>query len=111
MPKEQVNFPGPFVPRDPSKDGSTDDPIIHGESWPEPTVHVRWLSANRNIDGHVQIAIEAPRDYLKMLTEGDGKCSFGDMPGVYSPAMTRSELNRFILLLKRARDQAYGKDQ
>jgi hypothetical protein len=111
MPKEQINYPEPFVPREPSSDGPSTDPAIHGESWPEPTVHVSWLGATGDHDGHAQVAIKAPRAYLKMLVEEDGAQAADAGPGVYSPVLDRTALNRLIRVLRRARDQAYGRDE
>ncbi len=111
MPKEQINYPEPFVPREPSGTAGSGDPAIHGESWPEPTVHVSWLSATGDHDGHVQVAIKAPRAYLKMLTEESDTQPFVAEPGVYSPVLDRVALNKMIRVLRKARDQAYGRDE
>lgn len=110
MPREQINYPEPFVAREPSCDGSSDEPI-HGESWPEPTVHVSWLSATGDHDGHVQVALKVPRAYLETLLRDDVASSFGDQQGVFSPVLDRMALNRMIRVLRKARDQAYGRDE
>ncbi|QDK02666.1 hypothetical protein PP304_gp205 [Gordonia phage Phendrix] len=53
--------------------------------------------------GHVQVAITR---YGEIWTDPDANSTT-----LYSEAMTRYELNQMIKTLRRARDQAYGRDE
>lgn len=112
MPREQINYPKPFEPCESSTSGSTNDPIIHGESWSEPIVSVNWLGATGDHDGHAQVSIEVSRKYLEMLADRDyDQSSRGMTATVYSGVLARADLNRLVRSSRRARDQAYGRDE
>lgn len=107
MPREQINFPdlsaGPSAP---------DGVPVHGEAWREPALHVSWMSMpDENMEpvgGHVQVAFEADPSYFT------GAAKVPDSNGrarVYSIALSRTEINRMIRALKRARDQVHGRDE
>lgn len=70
----------------------------HDDSNPEPIIEVRWGKES----SYVQIATIMPDDDipLKHGPEANG--------WYYSPS--REQINQLIRSLRRARDQAYGKD-
>lgn len=107
MPREQINFPAPFVP--PADDDSTVPPV-HGEAWAEPIVHVSWSAATGDYDGHVQLVVEADPAYFTFAAANPGDNSLG-RAAVFSPSLDRSHLNKLIRMLRRGRDQAYGRDE
>ncbi len=106
MPKEMINSPRVFDPT--AVDERT--PPIHGEAWADPTLHVSWhRNGDVNMPGHVQVALGLPIEYVKHLM-----CCFdGVTPSMdaYTPPLTRQDLNKLILTLRKARDQAYGRDE
>ncbi len=109
MPREQINYPAPYEP----SVANSADLAVHGESWPEPEVHVSWTRTADHGPGHVQVSLLLPVGYVKHLAAA---LDAPDTPepsgiGAYSPALTRDELNRMIRTLRRARDQAYGQDE
>lgn len=101
MPREQINYPDLSVSKEPSSPGA-------GVTYHESALHVSW-HPDRNGVGIVQIAVEADPNYLRMAVDSpnelDGRTS------VYTPVLERAELNKLIRVLKRARDQAYGRDE
>lgn len=107
MPREQINHPAPFQPR-----AESIGLAIHGESWPEPEVHLSWLAGSHDAPGHVQVAINCDVAYLRhLLAEAeddriDGPCAFA-----FSPILDRTAMNKLIRTARRARDQAYGRDE
>lgn len=109
MPREQINFPHPQV----THSGSIDENGIveqSSETHTDAAIHVQWLrGAEHDTPGHVQIAFEADPSYLKIVVaepnELDGRTS------AYSPVLSRAEINKMIQVLRKARDQAYGRDE
>lgn len=105
MPREQINYPSPSIPRDP------DAPEDCDEMWTDAALHVHWGSGfDENITSSVQIAFEADPVYLRFAAEhaGDNETA---RPVLFSPTLERSEINKLIRTLRRARDQAYGRDE
>lgn len=107
MPREKINHAAPFTPVPDDCVG----PAIHGESWPEPEVHLQWNREGDHGYGHAQVGIDLPRKYLLNLAEELERNA--DAPSVlaFSPVLGRPELNRLIQVARRARDQAYGRDE
>lgn len=109
MPREQINHPRPRSEEEPSITGKPTYARrgTAGTSC-EPTVHVSWL-AHPQTGGWVQVAFEADSNYFEFVMQNpdaeDGRTT------AYSPVLTRHEINRMIRALRRARDQAYGKDE
>jgi hypothetical protein len=105
MPREQINFP-PLLEQ--TEDYPAAPPGRDGEGWRDSALHVGWQAGSDAI-GHVQVALESDLSYLRMAldspNEADGRTS------MYSPVLTRIEINRMIKMLRRARDAAYGKDE
>lgn len=95
MPKEKISKIKDALPE-------ASDP---GET-PErtPTVQVGWTR-----DGWVQVSVEGDPSYFQFAANapdpGDGRCT------VYSDSLDREELNKLIRVLRRARDQAFGRDE
>lgn len=104
MPREQINFPA-------IQDVKNFDPTgapIHGEAWRDPVLLVSW-QANPDHEGHVQVALSNPQSYLKSAM-GSAVTSDQDIE-LFTPVLNRDQLNRLIRVLRRARDQAYGRDE
>lgn len=106
MPREQINFPEARK----THFGSIDENGVTEQGFElsnDPSVHVNWHNVGNDHDGHVQVSLECDRAYL---------ASFSDVPdddrrSLYSPVLSRSDVNKLIRVLKRARDQAYGRDE
>jgi hypothetical protein len=99
MPREQINYPSAVM--ETSEASGTPATVVQPA---DPALHVNWSTA-----GHVQVAFEADPSYLKIAldapNEADGRTS------MYSPVLERGEINKLIRVLRRARDQAYGRDE
>lgn len=65
---------------------------------------VGWLK-----DSWIQLSIEGEPSYFRMAAESidgeDGRTS------VYTPPLSRDEVNKLIRSLRRARDQVFGRDE
>lgn len=111
MPREQINYPDTFV-RDPAYDKIG----IHGQSWPNPVIHVSWYP-QKDDAGYAQVSIQCPTAYIEhmaaLVRESDGPEALPDTGFIhaFSPALKRHEINKLIRVLRRARDQAYGRDE
>lgn len=104
MPKEQINFPVPTETHFGSCDGN--GVVEQGiETYTDPAVHVNWHNVGNDHDGHVQVSLECDQSYLDQKPPGEGRRF------IYSPVLTRSDVNKLIRVLRRARDQAYGRDE
>lgn len=107
MPREQINYPDLTVE---INDGNSFDVPVHDVKWHEPALHVSWLAQHDEnmepVAGHVQVQFEADPAYFELA----GKASTG-RTSVYSSVLTRTEINRMIRALKRARDQVHGRDE
>lgn len=106
MPREQINRPQFGVVIDP---GDPDVPAPVGtkiETNPA-AVHVGWNRA-----GWVQVSLEADPSYFRFVADNpDGEAVADGRTSAYSPPLGREELNKLIRVLRRARDQAYGRDE
>lgn len=107
MPREKINHAAEFTPH--AYDG--DWPPIHGEAWPEPEVHVSWTRGGDHGIGFVQVSLDCPHAYLDSFTKDTDRDSDVTTASVFSPSLDRSAVNRMIQTLRRARDQAYGRDE
>jgi hypothetical protein len=101
MPREQINYPGAEMEMDPGTPGSSK--VIKVA---DPALHVSWHQAPA---GHVQVAFEADPSYLKIALESPNEDN--GRTSMYSPVLERVEINKLIRALRRARDQAYGRDE
>ncbi len=109
MPKEQINTPRVF---DPTLVDANTLPI-HGEAWADPTLHVSWHQhGTGEMPGHVQVALGLPVQYIGSLM-GDYSKAGAVAPSmdVFTPVLSRQDVNKLIRTLRRARDQAYGRDE
>lgn len=66
-------------------------------------LHVGWVK-----DSWVQVSIEAPESYMRYAANGAETSD--SRPSIYVD-MTRSDINRAIAMLRRARDAAFGRDE
>lgn len=111
MPREQINFPDLLAA---GVEATVNLPRSRGDTWREPALHVSWLAQHDEdmepVAGHVQVAFEADPGYFTMAAEHISDPGTGRTL-VYSPALSRSEINRMIRALKRARDQVHGRDE
>lgn len=125
MPREQINYPPIGF-----DDCSTDEPTAtltadHQQGVPvyarrgvagrahEPTVHVGWLNSPDGA-GWVQVHMEAAPEYFRFVADHPDGPSLEQgvqRTSAYSPVLNRDEINRLIRVLRRARDQAYGRDE
>ena len=104
MPREQINFPVPTETHFGSCDGKGNSEQ-RVEIYTDPAVHVTWHNVGNDHDGHVQVALECDLSYLAKNTPDE------DRRSLYSPVLSRSDVNKLIRVLRRARDQAYGRDE
>lgn len=88
MPREQITY------------AQADSPHV------QPELHVSWNKAG-SMPGHVQVAIETNRPALATYLAEDETA----IVGVYTEVLSRGDINRLIQVLRRARDQAYGRDE
>ena len=123
MPKELIGFPDVRQVHRNCSPGErcTPECTITTDTWPQ--VSVRWAGAGHDRTGNVQVSLveynEIPwSEYTarleKALTERDAVRNvdlLGEAREVFSMVLSRSELNDLIKVLRRARDQAYGKDE
>jgi hypothetical protein len=107
MPREKINQAPEFIPC--THDG--DCPPIHGEAWPEPEVHVSWTRGSDHGVGFVQVSLDCPHAYVESFARDLEADSDAPTVSVFSPSLDRSAVNRMIQTLRRARDQAYGRDE
>jgi len=111
MPKEQINFPQPVrthhgcAPDMNDKCGCT-------PTWDSrPAMFVRWNNYADDKTGVVQLSLEQYASFTD--EEYDALRQWPPVPveEKYSENLTRSEINKLIKALRRARDQAYGTDE
>jgi len=109
MPREQITH-SPMV--------ATDNPNVF-DSPPRRNVHVSWNAA-----GWVQVGIDVTlaevRSLLQNAEEGAANAVRDGHPDlktelfpvrVVSDVIERAEMNRFVKVLRNARDRAYGRDE
>lgn len=105
MPKEQINRPKPHEVISASKAG--DEYTETRETHTDPAVWVAWDRDRETDAGHVQLTVSCGYGYVKDLVAAE----WGSDVLVSSGGLSRSEVNKLIATLRRARDQAYGKDE
>lgn len=111
MPKEKINHPETGrlwgIQWDPDKDEG-DQPGAWADGQPtggeDAQVAVGW-----HRESWVQVSIEACPGYFRFAADDpdgeDGRTS------VYTPPLSRDEINKMIRVLRRARDQVFGRDE
>lgn len=105
MPREQINYASVLTVDSPEESGVALPP---GRNIGEPLLNVNWSPASAG--GYVQVSMEIEIEYAKLIAEtpnGDSATT----TLLSSPALRRDELNKLIRALRRARDQAYGRDE
>lgn len=104
MPRVQINY----LPQTDKTDQSVSS---GGEQVETGTVlNVNWLTSPHG-DGHVQVSMEAHLSYLRLALESPNGETSPEHSLLWSPVLTRAEVNQFIKALRRARDAAYGRDE
>lgn len=108
MPRTQINYPIRYEQL--TSESSETPPInnVLGGPWNDPTLHVNW-HAEKDGGGHVQVAFWADPAYLQFCATDPNEDRATS--SVWSPVLTRTEINRLIRALRQARDQAYGRDE
>ncbi len=123
MPSEKINYPQPVkmhhscgLPTEDDDGPCTCTPTADTM----PSIHVRWGAGGHDklTISNVQIVLtkhEQPAwdEWIKTDPYA-GPSAFPAPPvaeDVYSAVLSRSELNKMIKVLRRARDQAYGTDE
>lgn len=101
MPREQINHPRIRTenPGTPNERHVADDDIC---------AHVGWNRA-----GWVQTSLSMSHERFSNLAESHAKGEFGvggETVDVFSDVLDRAQINKMINTLRKARDQAYGKD-
>lgn len=112
MPKEKINHPGWYKTQLDAMPGDVLESDATAVATTDPALSVRWhRNGDTNMPGHVQIAFETyPAAPWSEFATAD--CWPTREPDeVFSPVLTRSEINDLIRVLRRARDQAYGRDE
>ena len=115
MPREQINFPSSIAvvidDRGNELEYQVGADVPPGSSvHPDPALHVHWQPANVEYGtGHVQLSVEMEADFFRAraanLHESVTSTS------IFTPALTRAEINKLIRSLRVARDKAYGRDE
>jgi len=75
---------------------------LNEDDTPKNVLQVYWLPYAENVQINIKIYGEVA------FLPGD---SVASDPELYSPSMSRKEINDLIKTLRRARDQVYGKDE
>jgi hypothetical protein len=109
MPREQINFPSTKMLM--INDRGEEREIEPGAELPDgsklvadPELSVSWMP-----DGHVQVSINMEAEFIKHLSTGMTEGATHN--AVYTPSLSRQEINKLIRVLRLARDKAYGRDE
>lgn len=103
MPREQINYPSAYFEMD--ADTGVSKKVAPADS----ALHVSW-----DTTGTLQIGYETDRKTAAEILDARSPHFDGGEPSravMYTPVLSRSEVNKLIRVLRRARDQAYGKDE
>lgn len=114
MPREQINYPNSVAVVVDVKgneleyqEGAAVPPgySVH----PDPALHVHWQQALDFAPGHVQVSVEMAAGHFKARAAhlDDSVKS----TSIFTPALSRAEINKLIRVLRSARDKAYGRDE
>ena len=110
MPKQQINFPESHthLPA-PAYPGETPDELL--TSW-DPAITVHWDKGDFNGENGARVTIDlAVRPPLTRQEAAALQGSAPEAANAQTGPLSRAEINRLIAALRRARDQAYGKDE
>jgi hypothetical protein len=114
MPREQINYPsstGVLIYQGNELDYQPGASVPEGgEVFADPALHVNWQSEGADFGApHVQVSLEVPAGFLRSRAAGlDDSVSHTCL---FTPVLTRQELNKLIRVLRTARDKAYGRDE
>jgi len=122
MPKEMIGFPDvQQVHRNCHPGGCPPECVVMTDTWPQ--ISVRWAAAGHDRTGNVQVSLVEYNDATwdeycarleKAIAERDAVRHvdlLGEKKETFSMVLSRSEINDLIKALRRARDQAYGRDE
>ncbi|ASR79966.1 hypothetical protein SEA_ARCADIA_2 [Arthrobacter phage Arcadia] len=114
MPREQINYPNVAACIIHSNGDELEyeqgSPVPEGsEVFCDPALNVNWQTSSNDLDGHVQVSLTLPAGFLKARA----KSLVEDVidTSLYTPILTRQEINKLIRTLRIARDKAYGRDE
>lgn len=110
MPKQQINFPESrtYLPA-PAYPGETADELF--TAW-DPAITVHWEKGDFNGENGACVTIDlAVRPPLTQREAAALQGSAPDATNVQTGALSRAEVNRLVVVLRRARDAAYGRDE
>lgn len=114
MPREQINYPGAnstlIIDRFGTEiEHELDVDVPDGaQVLNDPILNVTW-SVNGDIGaGHVQLSLDMDARFIKHIA--DGLDANGRNP-VFTPALSRQEINKLIRVLRVARDKVHGRDE
>ena len=79
-------------------------------SWSREATHVQIATKCVHAADHTAYVHESFMDYLKPLPEDERLGVLSMMAGLYS-TLDRDAINNIIRVLRRARDQAFGRDE
>jgi hypothetical protein len=109
MPNEQINYP---KWRDaPEMVHLSPSPGPGPVSRLEPVVQVGWAAATGSEEGTVQLTMTKLDDVLTSQLGADGKPKKWPKSDERQVTLSRTEINKLIRTLRRARDQAFGQDE
>lgn len=110
MPKEQINFPHwrKMTRGLPGQEVSDDEATAEIDD----TLVVRWHD-NTLVEGYVQMSIvgRAPIPWNDFDEDAESGPVLNTPDERFTPVLSRSDINRLIKVLRRARDSAYGRDE
>jgi len=108
MPKEVI-----YADRGYPAYGTTDAPEAESVievSWSKEASHVQIATRCVRSSDHAPFVHESFLDYLKPLPEDERLGVLSMMAGLYA-TLDRESINNIIRVLRRARDQAFGRDE
>ena len=112
MPKEQINFPQwrKHVSGLPGTIGHDTDEYATAEI--DDVLVVRWHD-NSLVEGYVQMSLVAqePMPWADYDEDAHSGPVLNTATERFTPVLSRSDINRLIKVLRRARDSAYGRDE
>lgn len=114
MPREQINYPninGVIILDGNELEYEEGAGVPEGgKVFPDPALHVNWQASGADYGNpHVQLSLQMPAGFLRARAEGLHESTVDTW--IYSPALTREELNKLIRTLRNARDKAFGRDE
>lgn len=100
MPREQINYPQTR----PTVATFHESGTVKTET--DAALHVSW-----NRDGqHVQLCLEVDVHYAQLAADEPNANEARTRTELWTPVLSRQDINKLIRTLRRARDTAYGAD-